>query len=193
MFDNEEDARKTENGGYAHTVDSKRKISKANRGNTPWNKGKLRSAADKAKIGAGVRARNRAILLEKLAQVGMSEEEWVAMKKQLKYLRERVRKAKRAKNDKALKVHQESLKAVLAVQHGVNSQPSIVEQEHRTRPKKTPKEPPKKKKKETVVPHNGKIVTHAGNNDSQTAQKQTSNQSNTDDQPARSQQIVWSI
>jgi NUMOD3 motif len=30
--------RMTENGGYAHTMNSKLKISKANKGNTPWNK-----------------------------------------------------------------------------------------------------------------------------------------------------------
>jgi hypothetical protein len=30
--------RLTENGGYAHTVNSKLKISMANKGNTPWNK-----------------------------------------------------------------------------------------------------------------------------------------------------------
>lgn len=58
--------RKTEAGGYAHTNKSKEKISFANRGNTPWNKGKQRSSADKAKIKAGVQARNRAIKLEKL-------------------------------------------------------------------------------------------------------------------------------
>ena len=58
--------RKTEAGGYAHTNKSKERISKANRGNKPWNKGKQRSSADKAKIKAGVQARNRAIKLEKL-------------------------------------------------------------------------------------------------------------------------------
>jgi hypothetical protein len=58
--------RKTEFGGYAHTNNSKQKISNANRGNTPWNKGKQRSSSDKAKIKAGVQARNRAIKLEKL-------------------------------------------------------------------------------------------------------------------------------
>jgi hypothetical protein len=58
--------RKTEAGGYAHTNKSKEKISNANRGNTPWNKGKQRSSSDKAKIKAGVQARNRAIKLEKL-------------------------------------------------------------------------------------------------------------------------------
>jgi hypothetical protein len=58
--------RKTNAGGYAHTNRSKEKISKANAGNVPWNKGKKRSSADKAKIKAGVQARNRAIKLEKL-------------------------------------------------------------------------------------------------------------------------------
>ena len=33
----------TENGGYSHTLDSKLKISKANRGNTPWNKVRAQS------------------------------------------------------------------------------------------------------------------------------------------------------
>jgi len=87
-------ARKTERGGYAHTNKTKSKISQANTGNTPWNKGSNRSSADKAKIAAGVRARNRAILLEKLKRLGLSEEEWYAKKKEIKYLRERVRRAK---------------------------------------------------------------------------------------------------
>ena len=89
-------ARKTAKGGYAHTNKSRARISKANKGNTPWNKGKNRSDAVKAKIAAGVRARNRAILLEKLKKMNMTEEEWLAKKKEIKYLRERVRKAKRA-------------------------------------------------------------------------------------------------
>lgn len=87
-------ARKTAKGGYAHTNQSRARISKANKGNTPWNKGKNRSEAVKAKIAAGVQARNRAVLLEKLKKLGMAEEEWFAKKKEIKYLRERVRKAK---------------------------------------------------------------------------------------------------
>ena len=87
-------ARKTERGGYAHTNRTKSRISQANTGNTPWNKGVNRSSADRAKIAAGVRARNRAILLEKLKRLGLSEEEWYAKKKEIKYLRERVRRAK---------------------------------------------------------------------------------------------------
>ena len=87
-------ARKTKQGGYAHTNQSKGKISKANTGNTPWNKGRNRSSADRAKIAAGVRARNRAILLEKLKRLGLSEEEWMEKKREIKYLRERLRRAK---------------------------------------------------------------------------------------------------
>jgi hypothetical protein len=86
--------RKTEAGGYAHTNLSKSKISKANTGNTPWNKGRNRSSADRAKIASGVRARNRAQLLKKLKKLGLSEDEWNLKKKEIKYLRERVRRAK---------------------------------------------------------------------------------------------------
>jgi hypothetical protein len=89
-------ARKTSKGGYAHTNKSRARISKANKGNTPWNKGKNRSEAVRAKIAAGVRARNRAVLLEKLKKLGMEEEEWLVKQKEIKYLRERVRRAKKA-------------------------------------------------------------------------------------------------
>jgi hypothetical protein len=89
-------ARKTAKGGYAHTWKSRARISKANKGNTPWNKGKNRSEGVKAKIAAGVRARNRKVLLEKLKKLNMTEEEWLAKKKEIKYLRERIRKAKKA-------------------------------------------------------------------------------------------------
>lgn len=91
-------ARKTEAGGYAHTNKSKEKISKANSGNVPWNKGKKRSSADKARIKAGVQAHNRAIKLEKLKRLGMTEEEYDQKKKQIKYLRERVRRTNLANN-----------------------------------------------------------------------------------------------
>jgi hypothetical protein len=88
-------ARKTSRGGYAHTKTSRARISKANKGNTPWNKGKNRSVVVRAKISAGVRARNRAVLLQKLKKLGMTEEEWFAKKKEIKYLRERLRRAKK--------------------------------------------------------------------------------------------------
>lgn len=86
--------RATEAGGYMHTKNSRWKISQANKGKMPWNKGKNRSDTAKAKISAGVRARNRALLLDKLTALNMSEEEWLAKKRQIKLLRERVRKAK---------------------------------------------------------------------------------------------------
>ena len=88
--------RKTEKGGYAHTNLSKSRISAANSGNKPWNFGKRRSSADKAKIAAGVRARNRTLLLQKLKRLGMTEEEYNIKKKEIKYLRERIRRAKLA-------------------------------------------------------------------------------------------------
>jgi len=86
--------RKTAKGGYSHTKKSKARIGKANKGNTPWNKGRNRSEADKAKIAAGVRARNRAVLLEKLKKFNISEEEYHAKSKEIKKLREKVRKLK---------------------------------------------------------------------------------------------------
>jgi hypothetical protein len=86
--------RLTEKGGYMHTKNSRLKISHANKGKSPWNKGKNRSETAKAKISAGVRARNHGILLLKLGKLGMTEDEWFRKKKQIKLLRERVRKAK---------------------------------------------------------------------------------------------------
>jgi hypothetical protein len=86
--------RKTDKGGYAHTKASRAKIGKANKGKSPWNKGKNRSEEVKAKIRAGVVARNRAVLAVKLKKLGMTEAEWLAKQKEIKYLRERVRRAK---------------------------------------------------------------------------------------------------
>jgi len=88
--------RLTNRGGYMHTKGSRMKISKGNAGNVPWNKGKNRSEDAKAKISAGVRARNRAILLVKLSKLGLTEDEWFQKKKRLKVVREKVRKAKLA-------------------------------------------------------------------------------------------------
>jgi hypothetical protein len=135
--------RKTEYGGYAHTNKSKEKISNANRGNTPWNKGKQRSSSDKAKIKAGVQARNRAIKLEKLRvsadweisidtadpsigwvlthfvvslflqRLGMTEEEYDQKKKEIKYLRERVRRTKLANDRHAATQAQKKLQEAL--------------------------------------------------------------------------------
>jgi hypothetical protein len=67
----------------------------------------------KAKIRAGVQARNRAILLEKLKVLGMTEDEWNAKKKEIKYLRERVRRAKHANNKYKAAFEEQRLKEAL--------------------------------------------------------------------------------
>ena len=86
--------RLTENGGYLHTKQSRMKISQANQGKSPWNKGKERTLTAKAKISAGVRARNDELLQKKLQLMNLTEEEWYQKKRQNKLLRERVRKTK---------------------------------------------------------------------------------------------------
>jgi NUMOD3 motif len=86
--------RLTQNGGYLHTKSARLKISQANSGNVPWNKGKNRTSDAKAKISAGVRARNHAVLLKKLEKLGMTEEQWNESRRKIKLLREKVRKAK---------------------------------------------------------------------------------------------------
>jgi hypothetical protein len=88
--------RLTHKGGYAHTKMSRLKISQANSGNVPWNKGRNRTSDARAKISAGVRARNQATLLNKLEKLGMTEDEWKASKKKIKLIRERVRRARNA-------------------------------------------------------------------------------------------------
>ena len=118
VIDEEEEAqptytRKTNKGGYAHTNLSKSRISKANSGNKPWNFGKRRSSADKAKIAAGVRALNRTILLQKLKRLGMTEEEHMLKKKEIKYLRERIRRAKLANKNHRDKKLEKKLQDVI--------------------------------------------------------------------------------
>lgn len=93
--------RVTDKGGYAHTKLSRLRISHANKGNEPWNKGKNRSGQDKARISAGVRARNQALLEAKLKRLGMTQEEWKSKKKELKYVRERLRRARLVNKKKA--------------------------------------------------------------------------------------------
>ena len=66
----------TKNGGFTHTSASKAKISAANKGKTPWNKGQTRSPEVKARIAEGVRRRNRERFLSKLAEEGITEEEF---------------------------------------------------------------------------------------------------------------------
>ena len=85
----------TANGGYTHTSASKAKISAANKGKTPWNKGKQRSPEVKARIAAGVRARNRERFLKKLEDMGVTEEEYEAQKKEERRKKEAERRARR--------------------------------------------------------------------------------------------------
>ena len=93
-------ARKTAKGGYAHMTSTKLKISRANKGNVPANLGKNRSQSTRAKISAGVKARNRAKLLEQLEKMGLTEEEWNERKKKLKYIRERHRRTKKENDER---------------------------------------------------------------------------------------------
>lgn len=86
--------RRTSAGGYSHVESSKLLISRANKGNVPWNKGKNRNTTDRAKIAAGVRARNNAIAKKKREAYGLTEKEEVTLKKRIKYVRERVRRAR---------------------------------------------------------------------------------------------------
>ena len=90
--------RPTENGGYTHTSQSKAKISAANKGKTPWNKGVNRSEDVKARIAAGVRARNRERFLQKLRDMGLTEEEYEEQKKQERKKRDAERRARRTEN-----------------------------------------------------------------------------------------------
>ena len=87
--------RPTENGGYTHTKTSRAKISAANKGRTPWNKGKQRSEAVRARIAEGVRRRNRQRFLEKLQAMGVTEEEYEAQKREERRKKEAERRARR--------------------------------------------------------------------------------------------------
>ena len=87
--------RRTENGGYSHTSTSKAKISAANKGKTPWNKGKKQSEETRARIAAGVRAKNRQRFLQKIAQMGVTEEEYHEQQRALKEKEKAERRARR--------------------------------------------------------------------------------------------------
>lgn len=85
----------TANGGFTHTTASKAKISAANKGKIPWNKGKSRSEETRARIAAGVRAKNRERFLKKLEDLGMTEEEYEQQKKEGRRQKEAERRARR--------------------------------------------------------------------------------------------------
>uniref|UniRef100_A0A6U6K8I3 Nuclease associated modular domain-containing protein n=1 Tax=Odontella aurita TaxID=265563 RepID=A0A6U6K8I3_9STRA len=85
----------TEAGGYSHTKASKAKISAANKGKVPWNKGKGRSEEVKRRIAEGVRKRNRERFLAKLADMGVTEEEYEQKKKEERRKKDAERRARR--------------------------------------------------------------------------------------------------
>lgn len=85
----------TENGGYTHTTSSRAKISAANKGKTPWNKGQARSEETRARIAAGVRAKNRQRFLEKLQTMGLTEEEYDRQKREESLAKDAERRARK--------------------------------------------------------------------------------------------------
>jgi hypothetical protein len=85
----------TANGGYTHTSSSKAKISAANKGKVPWNKGQSRSDEVKARISEGVLRRNREKFLAQLAQEGITEEQYNEQKKAERRKKDAERRARR--------------------------------------------------------------------------------------------------
>jgi translation initiation factor 1 (eIF-1/SUI1) len=88
----------TENGGFTHTSASKAKISAANKGKTPWNKGKSRSVEERERIAAGVRARNRERFLEKLDAMGLTEEQYEQKKRDERNKKAAERRSRKTEN-----------------------------------------------------------------------------------------------
>jgi len=91
-------AKPTLNGGYSHTKSSRAKISAANKGKIPWNKGKPRSEEVKSRIAAGVRAKNRERFLKKVEDMGLTEEEYEAQKREKRRIKEAERRSRRTPN-----------------------------------------------------------------------------------------------
>ena len=85
----------TANGGYSHTSSSRAKISAANKGKVPWNKGQSRSEEVKARISEGVLRRNRERFLAQLAKEGISEEQYNEQKKAERRQKDAERRARR--------------------------------------------------------------------------------------------------
>lgn len=143
--------RKTKKGGYAHTKRSRARISKANTGNTPWNKGRQRSEADKAKIAAAVRARNQAILRDKLKMFNMTEAEFRAKQKEIKYLRERVRRAKVNAKKKAEQLDASTLNLQVKLEEAIAVRDQVVN----TKTKPFDKKAAKTEEKRTIAKSKG--------------------------------------
>jgi hypothetical protein len=88
----------TVNGGYSHTTASKAKISQANKGREPWNKGRSHGEDVKARIAAGVRAKNRERFLQKLQSLNMTEAEYERQEKEKQDRVEADRSARRTEH-----------------------------------------------------------------------------------------------
>jgi len=82
-------------GGYTHTSSSKAKISAANKGKVPWNKGTPRSDEVRARIAEGVRKRNRERFLSMLAEENITEDEYLERKKADKKKKDTERRKRR--------------------------------------------------------------------------------------------------
>jgi len=88
----------TEAGGFSHTSASRAKISAANKGKIPWNKGKTRSEEVKKRIAEGVKRKNREKFLQKLDDLGVTEEEYEHQKKEERKEKDAERRARRTEN-----------------------------------------------------------------------------------------------
>jgi len=86
----------TENGGFTHTNASRAKISAANKGKIPWNKGKSRSEETRARIAASVRAKYRERFLQEAKDLNLTEEEYEKHKEAKRRKRNKERSARRA-------------------------------------------------------------------------------------------------
>jgi hypothetical protein len=95
LFDENDIPRPTAKGGFSHTKASKAKIAAANKGKTPWNKGQQRTEETKARIAAGVRARNRERFLQKLQDMGVTEVAYEATKKEARREKDAERRSRR--------------------------------------------------------------------------------------------------
>jgi hypothetical protein len=101
-------------GGYSHTTASRAKISAANKGKTPWNKGKARSEEVKPRIAEGVRRKNRERFLAKLAEEGITEEEYEQQKKENRRKTDAERRARKTANG-GYKPTEETKKKISAI------------------------------------------------------------------------------
>lgn len=86
--------------GYAATAGHRLKISQANKGKQPWNTGKNRSQEDIDKIRAAVNVHHERKLMANLQSIAMTKEEYTAIRKQIKLMRENVRRYRNSRTSK---------------------------------------------------------------------------------------------